>query len=767
MGVVQSDPLGPAAGDGARLRPGRWLIGLVGAAALSVGLGGLLSRLLDVTPRNGSGWGDRFWDAAVALVGRADLDEGDWPARSLSMALSVVGLLLAGALVAVLVAWMIGSRESGAIEGAIDEEPPSADHVVLGAGPYLAPLVERLVAGSSGGDDTTVLVASTEDAERIQDHLGHRLGERAGLARVIDAGADPMRAFPEDALRAAQSIVVLGDDDAHVASQAAVLAQHGAGRRVIAAVASPQVVTALGPAQSGPTVISTDDVIAGLLLRAVVAPGAGDLLTDLVGEGGEGLVTEYVVWSKEPLRQRPDASRRGPVLAVAERSGETVLFPGDEARTASGGAVVSVADRQASRPWSEAATDPSAATRVAIVGWNAAGPALVAALVTRLGPGSTIRVIVGSGPTGAPLPTPRSAGVRLALVDRPEGHDDFARLVGSATDVVVQLADTEGPAGDARTWLDLAALDRARRDGWLGEGTRLISQFHQKPMMGHESGEHDRLVVTEDSVASVLALVVDRPELAGVLAALLAPTGAELVAVPTRDSGEDPDGTVDFGDLAQQVTAEGGRAVGVLVGDRAHFAPARSTAWPASQTRTLTLGPPRPAVATEMSAPARPAEEAAAAAESPGTAAAAAESAGDTQVVGEADEADEADEPAVIEPELPAVSAEPLPAEPAVVMAPTAFIDEPPTEEVLVTTVQAPAPVSSPAQERTNVEALRPLVPAMSSTAPTAAGDQPAPKPDAPVAPWSIDPAAVGRSRKQRPVIDHPWAENWPSWPSL
>lgn len=21
--------------------------------------------------------------------------------------------------------------------------------------------------------------------------------------------------------------------------------------------------------------------------------------------------------------------------------------------------------------------------------------------------------------------------------------------------------------------------------------------------------------------------------------------------------------------------------------------------------------------------------------------------------------------------------------------------------------------------------------------------------------------------RKQRPVIDHPWAENWPTWPSL
>ena len=25
--------------------------------------------------------------------------------------------------------------------------------------------------------------------------------------------------------------------------------------------------------------------------------------------------------------------------------------------------------------------------------------------------------------------------------------------------------------------------------------------------------------------------------------------------------------------------------------------------------------------------------------------------------------------------------------------------------------------------------------------------------------------AVVGR--KQRPVIDHPWAENWPTWPSL
>ena len=21
--------------------------------------------------------------------------------------------------------------------------------------------------------------------------------------------------------------------------------------------------------------------------------------------------------------------------------------------------------------------------------------------------------------------------------------------------------------------------------------------------------------------------------------------------------------------------------------------------------------------------------------------------------------------------------------------------------------------------------------------------------------------------RKQRPAIDHPWAENWPTWPSL
>jgi Trk K+ transport system NAD-binding subunit len=505
-------------------------------------------------------WLEDSWQSMLRVIDPGTM-AGDvgWGTRLLALLITVFGILIAGTLIG-LVATGIEQRV-GELRRGRSPVVESGHVVILGASSRLPVVVEQLaLAHRSRRRNAIVVLANREPDELWDDVRGY--ADSLHSSRLVFRWGDPTRTsdLAIANVREARAVIVLADDDA------------GAVKAVLAAGA------ALGGFDRIPIVVDLDDPetaegltlacggaveplvakrsVARIMALALREPGLSQVVEELIGFRGADIhVHEAGDLTGRSFAESVFRFTNARPIGRIHSDGTVEINPAPETRFDRGDRLIVIAhDDQApkvapreppGRGQESAASPPSmhnGLERVLIIGWNALGAQLIAALGNQTAPGSSAEVIYDTTLLEpSELPDIPGSGLKTTLTPTTgvSWRQGVADLIADTTSIVL-LGYRRGMTieeADSRTLLNLMLL---RRDLGArgGIAPRIIVELLDADNvdLARVTGADD-YVVSDAVISRLMAQLAEQPERRPILLSLYAGDGSSLHLIPAEDIG--------------------------------------------------------------------------------------------------------------------------------------------------------------------------------------------------------------------------------------
>ena len=535
------------------------------------------------------GFAEAFWQSTLRMLGRgAFATDQHWVTRILSLGVNLVGIFLAGTLIALIMA-AVNQRILGLRKG---RSPvlESNHTLVLGWSPRLPVILSELVLANANQRRAAVVVLAERPKDAMEDDL-HRLLPDTGTTRIVCRTGDPSK--PADLalanLAGARSVIVLADEDGDAAVVKAVLAV----RSLDPDFEHTHLVAEMGSLHHAETLRSLTDhriatvqaeqVISQVTAQACHQSGLAGVFRDLLGFDGDDIyITSVPQLVGHTYADAQLAFSSSSVIGVC-RAGHDHAEPARR-RSSSPRATRSSRSRPTTTPcgpaacgWQpeiEVSTDVAfdePPQRIAIIGWSRIGAEVIGELDQVLGDGSTIDLLVeGAHGSGDDVVLPQLKHCTATVRMLRHGPDALIEAIGSSDyDQAIVLGyrhHMSASKADARTMLTLLALHKA----WAGlpHRPRIVAELLDRANVDiAQTIDVDDFIVSDELSSLMLAQVSERLELADVFHELFTASGAFISLRPAALYA--PTHTVSFGSVVAAASARGESAIGYRVGRRA------------------------------------------------------------------------------------------------------------------------------------------------------------------------------------------------------
>ncbi len=584
---------------GARLRyrmdnllsRGVWavLLWLGAATAVVVVISSALLTVFGLTfaDSENTSWVEDLWQSLLRTLdtGTMAADTG-WGPRALALIVTLAGLLLAGTLIG-LIASGVEQRVEQMQRG--KSTVIESDHIViLGTSSRLPKLIEQLaIAGRDRARNVIVVLADCEPRE-LRESAGTQRARLHGSQLVIRSGqTDRVSDLSMVRVREARAVIVVADDDAENDTDVvkAVLAVGSAAggfgqKPIIAELREAAMAERLARA-CGDSVhpVVTTVAIARLTSYMLRDPGMSDVVDELMDARGGGIdlvdAADVVGVRFGEIVRRFHGIR--PIGLIGE-DGTVRLNPDAASMPVSGDRLVVVRDHEA--PPTNAAEPFTADMRpqraqvgpaderpeehLVVVGWNALGATLVAAVAEVSPPGSSAEIVYDPDLFDADeIEVPAATDMDIRLSPSPRLSWELADAEAARATSIVLLGYVRGlSAGeaDSRTLLALMLL-RKELQNRPGPVPRVIVELRDADNvdLARLSGA-DEYIVSDAIAGRFMAQLAEQPERRLIFLALYASAGPSLRLVTAEDLALV--GTVSFGDVVMSAQASGMLAIG-------------------------------------------------------------------------------------------------------------------------------------------------------------------------------------------------------------
>ncbi len=568
------------------------LVITVVAAAILTGL-----HLSGVNGGPKLGFAEAFWQSLLRMLGKgAFAADQEWTTRALNLVVTLAGIFLAGALIA-LISAAVNQRIARLRRG---RSPvlESGHTLVLGWSPRLPVILSELVIANADRRRAALVVLADRAQDDMEDEL-HKRVPHTGKTRVVCRTGDPGRQADLDLVnvRGARSIIVLNGSDGDAGVLRAVLAVRGfesevAGLHIVAELTDAGHAEALRALTDNTVVtVQGDAVIGQVTAQACFQDGLAAVFRELLGFDATELhiraIPELV---GHTYRDAIGAFEKCAVIGMCRDDVVTLNPAGDVVFAADDQVVVVAADELSVifTGFAAAPADDNAAAaafadpveHIALVGWSSLGTKIVSDLDRVLGSGSVIDVLVDPGyVTAAQVTIPPVVNIKVDVHELGDGPTAVLEMISARSyDHAIVLSyrnALSAEQADALTLLMLLTLHKARATGAVS--TRVVAEMRDRANVAiARTIEVDDFIVSDELSSLMLAQVSERRELDAVFRDLFDASGSVLTLRPASMYAG-PDET----SWAATVTAaaqRGESAIGYRLGDSAAVVnPAKTT----------------------------------------------------------------------------------------------------------------------------------------------------------------------------------------------
>ena len=561
----------PTARDRARyhfeatLSRGTWAV-IAWLGALTAGIvlaAGVVIRVLwgAFGPDDDRTLSEGIWQSMLRVMDPGTMagDRG-WGTRLLALAITVVGLLLASALIG-LIASAIDQRIEQLRKGRsfVVEDGHT---LVLGWSPRIFTVISEIQVANENQRGSCITVLAPVDKTEMEDEIRRRVPS-SRATRVVCRTGDPSTLADLAMVNAskARSVVILGEEDeggdAEVV-KAALAVMAGDLRPEVPVVAElnrTDAADALRDASGGRILtVRSAEVIARITAQACREAGLSTVFQELLDfDGDEIYFHPAPELDGHTFGEALLAYDTSTVFGLLGADGEVRICPPMDAEIGPGDSIIAISEdddtivctgiRELDAPTPAAPVAPRADEHLLVIGWNALGPLVLSQLDLFVAPGSTVDVLMETSMVDPSLPPPHvpegDPYLHLTVTTR-QARIGVAELeaatVAKRYDSVVVLGyrhEVEPAEADARTLLSLMVIDRALAG--RTERPRVVAELLdvRDVELAQVTGGDD-FVVSDALGSLMMAQLSEHAGLAAVFDDLFAAEGAAIHLRPAR-----------------------------------------------------------------------------------------------------------------------------------------------------------------------------------------------------------------------------------------
>ncbi len=579
---------------------GLLFLAVILVAALIATIAGL--SMGDGNPTN---FVESFWQSMLRTLdpGTFSGDAG-WPTRIITLAVTITGVLLGGALIGLLA----NSVDQQVEELRKGRNPvlESGHTLILGWSPQVARIISELVVANESEKRAAVVVLAREDKTVVEESLQDDIADLK-TTRLVCRSGNP--ANPDDLERAAiagaRSIIIVRDADGDAGVVKAILAVRAldpqlARAHIVAELEEPDNTQIIRAVTHGRVLtVSSDHVVAEVTAQACLHGGMSAVFTELLDFDGDEMyfasIPELVGHS---YREALLAFERCSLLGWKKADGTVELNPPSDAVFAAGDQVIVVAEDDstvaftgfrpvdAPRPAVSERAVPRP-LRIAMVGWSHFGALVLQELDEFLPAGSSVEIVVdGDLVDRDALESLRMEHASLEVRVGDGGPDDLRQLAtGTHPNQVIVLGYRDALSiddADARTLLTLLTLRMVWPKETSGHVRIVAELLDQQNLALADPVGVDDLIVSSALSSLLMAQLSEHADLDAVFEDLFDKEGAilEMRPAPELVTAE----PLPFGAVVAAGGAIGASVLGYRLGASGQVItnPAKST--------TVTLG---------------------------------------------------------------------------------------------------------------------------------------------------------------------------------
>lgn len=547
-------------------------------------LASIIAAVADVTfgGANGHGFAEEVWQSLLRTLDAGSFAaDVHWPTRILGLAITLIGIFLAGSLIG-----LIANAVDQRVEDLRRGHGPvieSGHTLILGWSPQVPRIISELVIANESEKAAAVVVLARGDKTAMEDAVREQVGDSKST-RVVCRSGNP--GLPDDLRRVgvteARSIIAVRDDDGDAGVVKAVLGVRAvdpdlAGAHIVAELTEADNARTLQAVTNGAVLcVSSDDVVAEVAAQACLRSGLAAVFADLLDfDGCELYFTPAGELGGHPYRDSLLAYDTSAVIGRLTADGTVELNPDGDTVLAADDQLIVVAEDDSTIVCTGVVPPPPVAAvstiaagepvRVLVVGWSAFGAKVLRELDEFLPAGSRIEVRLD--PDLADADAVRAIRMDHASLEvhlDASGPDALLQLGGAAPpDQVVVLGYRDSLSvddADARTLLTLLAL-RATWPAIEIQHVRIVAELlDQRNLVLADPVGADDLIVSDALTSLLMAQLSEHAELHAVFEELFDAEGAsvELLPAPTLVGPE----AVGFATIVAAAAAVGASAFG-------------------------------------------------------------------------------------------------------------------------------------------------------------------------------------------------------------
>lgn len=564
-----------------------WLAAVTGAIVLLAGIVVFFVHRPFV-PGDDDTLGEGVWQSMLRVIDPGTMagDRG-WTSRVLALTITIVGLLLASALIG-LIATAIDQRIEQLRKGR-SFVVENGHTLILGWSPRVFTILSEIQVANENQPGSCITVLAGVDKTEMEDEIRARVPSHKATHIVCRTG-DPATLADLSMVNAskARSVVILGDEssggDAEVvkAALAVMAGDLGDDVPVVAELTREDASAALRDASGGRVLtVRSSDIIARVTAQACREAGLSAVFQELLDFDGdeiyfqpapelEGLTfgDALLAYDSSTILGRRTAGgvvQINPPMGTRFEAGDSVIAVSEDDDT-----IVFTGVQEVEPPQVSLGDAVAAPEHLLFIGWNPLGPMVLAQLDRFVAAGSSVDVYV------------EPSFVDRASLDSMYGTTgmDFAHLSAAFHDVRTEVAglrqamrakrydsvvvlgyrhNVTTAEADARTLLSLMVLDRALKEN--DQRPRVVAELLdvRDVELAQVTGGDDYVV--SDALGSLMmAQLAEHAELGAVFDGLFGADGAAIHIRPV--AGYVAEGPITYAQLVAAARAKGEVALG-------------------------------------------------------------------------------------------------------------------------------------------------------------------------------------------------------------
>ena len=532
---------------------------------------------------------ESMWQSLLRVVDPGTFAEDvEWSSRFLGLAITVIGIFLAGSLIG-LIANLVDQKVERLRKGrsTVIEEGHT---LILGWSSRVPVIVRELVIANESVRHTAVVVLADADKTEMEDALRGEIEDFRSTRMVCRSGNTNLPADLELVnVEAARSIIVTGESDSSVIKTLLAVRSLDPGfmnAHVVAEVNSTEAASSIRTLFGDRVAtVDSDLVVAELTAQACRQRGLAAVFRELLSfVGNEIYFAPFEELVGRTYGEAQLAFESSSVIGRLRSDGVVELNPPSDAVIDAGEELIAVAGDDStflltSRP--PAPVPPPAPTstdeqsvaligagRVLVVGWSALGPRVLEELDEFVMPDTVIEVVADPRLVDVPAieASVQLRNAELKVHPMPSGGPErIAELAldGPVTEVIVigYRDHLDVDDADARTLLSLMAFDKVAADHGF-DTIRVVAELldHRNAPLALATGVDD-FVVSDELASLLIGQLSERLELTQVFADLFRHEGCVIELRPLSSYGERALAT--FADVVRVAAVHGHSAFGI------------------------------------------------------------------------------------------------------------------------------------------------------------------------------------------------------------